>query len=135
MNSDKKRTSLVLMELIIAILFFSIVSAFCAKIFLTAHLESESNRKLAEAVIECQTAMELILADDGKTDELAKIYPDIFLSDNIYNIPVNETDYILAKITFAGNMAVIKLDYYSDNNLCFYSIESQKYIGGVAYEQ
>lgn len=72
-------SSLFLMELIIAILFFTIFSAVCVQCFAKAHLMNEDSYALNHAVSECSGAMEVIRTSDGVSDSLAlleDLYPN-----------------------------------------------------------
>lgn len=62
-----KSSSLFLLELILAILFFSIASAVCVQFFVKSHLLSRDARELNVAVTEVSNAAELIGVSDGVT--------------------------------------------------------------------
>lgn len=59
-----KSSSLFLLELILAILFFSIASAVCVQFFVKSHLLSRDARELNVAVTEVSNAAELVDAAD-----------------------------------------------------------------------
>lgn len=62
-RKNRPRSSgLFLMELILAILFFSIASAVCVQIFVKSHLLSVESRALNQAVNKCTSAAEYISA-------------------------------------------------------------------------
>lgn len=83
-----RASSLFLMELIIAIFFFSAASAVCIQFFVKAHLLSEESNALNHAVNECTSAAELIDASESVEDSLNMLmqlypngtYPDIHTS-------------------------------------------------------
>ena len=71
-------SSLFLMELIIAILFFSLASGVCIRFFVKSHLLSEEARSLNLAVNACAAAAELAGTADSPEDAAAalqRIYP------------------------------------------------------------
>ena len=74
-----KSSSLFLVELILAILFFSIASAVCVQFFVKSHLLSRDARELNVAVTEVSNAAELINAADNTSSVLEMIqseYPE-----------------------------------------------------------
>jgi type II secretory pathway component PulJ len=78
-------SSLFLLELIIAIMFFSIASAVCVQFFVKSHLLSESARELNISVNEVSSTAELILSSkDLKTaaDSIHSEYPDAVIESN-----------------------------------------------------
>lgn len=73
------RSSIFLMEIIIAILFFSLVSAVCLQVFVKAHNMTGETARLNMAVTVAENTAEMAKAADGpeKTvDMVRKIYPD-----------------------------------------------------------
>lgn len=66
-------SSLFLLELILAILFFSLASAVCVQFFVKAHLLSRDARNINHAVNECSGIAEIIDACDSTEDALALI--------------------------------------------------------------
>ncbi len=83
-----RSSSLFLMELIIAIFFFSAASAVCIQFFVKSHLLSQESNALNHAVNECTSTAELINASDSIEDCLNMLmrlypngtYPDVHLS-------------------------------------------------------
>lgn len=63
-------SSLFLLELILAILFFSLASAVCVQFFVKSHLLSRDARNLNYAVNECSGIAEIINASNGTADAL-----------------------------------------------------------------
>ena len=82
-RESNSKTSLFLMELIIAILFFSITGAVCVKLFVNAHITAQHSVDLTNAVMWVQNCSEAYTSCNGNLDDLAKIYPD-------YCVLVNE---------------------------------------------
>lgn len=74
-----RSSSLFLMELIIAILFFSASSAVCVQFFVKSHLMSNDSNALNHAVNECTGAAEMIDTADSIEDGvnmLKRLYPN-----------------------------------------------------------
>lgn len=74
-----RSSSLFLMELILAILFFSITSAVCIQFFVKSHLLSQDSQILTYAVNECSAAAEMCSTSDSSDaalGTLVKLYPD-----------------------------------------------------------
>lgn len=79
-----RTSSLFLMELILAILFFSITSAVCVQFFIKSHLLSQDSRILTQAVSECSATAEICSTSDGidvAIKQLSDIYPYIKISE------------------------------------------------------
>ena len=73
-KSSKSRSSLFLMELIVAILFFSLVSAVCLKLFTKSHTMGVQTSELNLAVSQAGNAAELLKSRDGSMALLAAEY-------------------------------------------------------------
>ncbi|MDO5601406.1 MAG: hypothetical protein Q4G07_01425 [Oscillospiraceae bacterium] len=65
------KSSLFLMELIIAILFFAVSSALCIQLFVYAHNKTQASRDLNFAMTQCESAAELYRASEGDFGALA----------------------------------------------------------------
>lgn len=75
-----RSSSLFLMELILAILFFSVASAVCVQFFVKSHLLNLDSSALTHAVNECSGAAEILTTADSLTEGLALLqtqYPDM----------------------------------------------------------
>ena len=64
-----RSSSLFLMELILAILFFSVASAVCVQIFVKSHLISRQSEELSQAVTLCTNSAEAFAASDARFPE------------------------------------------------------------------
>ena len=90
MNKAKSRTSLVLMELIITILFFSLASAVCVQLFVRAHLTSNETKKLNEAINITQSIAEVMNGTDGSLTSVHNHYPNSVGDDDYFVIYYDE---------------------------------------------
>lgn len=70
---NKSRSTLFLMELILAILFFSIASAVCVQMFVKSHLLSKESRELNHAVIWCESMAETFYGCNGDLSKVSEI--------------------------------------------------------------
>lgn len=78
-RSRARSSSLFLMELILAILFFSVASAVCVQFFVKSHIMSQSSEMLTYAVNECSGMAEVICTSDSMAEGLEllqKHYPE-----------------------------------------------------------
>lgn len=73
---NRSKTSLFLMELIIAILFFSIACIVCVQIFLKSHQLSVKSESLSAAVLWCGNMAEIFDGCDGSLTEMATVLKD-----------------------------------------------------------
>lgn len=85
-----KSSSLFLMELILAILFFSVASAVCVQFFVKSHLLSQDARALERSVNEVSAVAELIKTSDNTKDALAQIQSQYSNTDS-----VNDTELVI----------------------------------------
>ncbi len=78
-RSRARSSSLFLMELILAILFFSVASAVCVEFFVKSHLLSRDSEVLTHAVNECAGAAEIICTSESLEESihlLMQCYPE-----------------------------------------------------------
>lgn len=68
------RSSLFLMEMIIAILFFSLASAVCIQLFAKSHTLSKQTVNQNHAVIQAQNLAESYLALEGNLEQLTALF-------------------------------------------------------------
>ncbi|MGN0413351.1 MAG: hypothetical protein ACI4FV_09970 [Lachnospiraceae bacterium] len=73
---NRSKTSLFLMELIIAILFFSLACAVCIQLFFKAHQVSRKSEDLSSAVLWCENVAELFRGCDGDMAEMTALLVD-----------------------------------------------------------
>lgn len=74
MNKTSSRTGLFLMELIIAILFFSLAGALCIQMFVKSHMISQSSTRLNHGVLWAQNTAEAFQGCNGNVIEMAKLF-------------------------------------------------------------
>ncbi|MDO4176124.1 MAG: hypothetical protein Q4D99_01435 [Bacillota bacterium] len=80
-----RSSSLFLLELIIAILFFSIASAVCVQFFVKSHSMSQESQDMNFAVSECSSIAEIVQTSDSQKDavtEVRNLYPDAKITES-----------------------------------------------------
>lgn len=140
MNKHKSRTSLVLMELIITILFFSLASAVCVQLFVKAHLITKETNELNNAVNICQSICEVMNGTDGSIDSIQNYFPTAVGDDDYFVIYFDEdfnetldmdTYVYAADVTIDSVGKLYNMDVLikkKPNYDVIYSIRSSKYI-------
>lgn len=73
------RSSLFLMEMIIAILFFSLASAVCIQLFAKSHLLNDRTVNQNHAVVQAQNLAESYLALEGDLEQIAPLFDQTIL--------------------------------------------------------
>ena len=86
MKYRNSKSTLFLMELIIAILFFAVTSAVCAQIFAKSHILSTKTTRLNHAVAQAESAAESFKAVNGAMDDIAVLFPGSVLDGNTLTI-------------------------------------------------
>ena len=73
MNNNARKTGLFLMELIIAILFFSLAAAICIQLFVKSHMISERSIALNHSILLAQNTTEIFYATNGNPEKMASL--------------------------------------------------------------
>ena len=63
------------MELIVAIMFFSLAAAVCVRLFVGAHTLSERTKDINNATIWCQNLAEAFTGQNGDPNKIAGLFP------------------------------------------------------------
>ena len=87
------KTSLFLMELILALLFFSLASTVCIRLFVKSYTVSVSTQDLNYAVTQAQNLAEAFLGLDGDMEALQKLFENSKLSEDGLLLTVSEKNY------------------------------------------
>ena len=101
------RSSLFLMEMIIAILFFSLASAVCIQLFARSHLLSTQTVNQNHAVIQAQNLAESYLSLEGNVAAMQDLFSPSELTDEntlrfyaeLKSTPAEETGIMKGEIT------------------------------------
>lgn len=137
---NKSKTSLVLMELIITILFFSLASAVCVQLFVNAHLVAKDTKKLNAAINITQSISEVMKGCSGSLKEIQEYFPSASGDDDYFVVYYDENfketedfenasyaaDVTVTSVGRLYNMDVtlLQLSDYQE----IYSLSSSKYI-------
>lgn len=78
MPENNSRTSLFLMELIIAVFFFSLAAAVSIRLFVGAHKLTEKSTALSNATIWSQNMSEAFYSCKGDVSKIAELYPTAY---------------------------------------------------------
>lgn len=139
-----RASSLFLMELILAILFFSIASAVCVQFFVKSHLLSRDADALNHAVNECSNIAEILNTTDSISEGVSLLkqlypdaaYPDAARPDAIEpgsNAPGRQAGTNAAKTDTATKSADIS--FYYDDEFLPCSPKNPDYILSLHMEQ
>lgn len=74
-KQTSNRSGLLLMEIIIAILFFSVISAICLQLFVKSHMISRDTEELDSAVNQAVSAADIIRGTEDAGTVLREYYP------------------------------------------------------------
>ena len=89
-KQPSRRSSLFLMELIIAILFFSLASTVCVRIFVKSHTLEQESVQLNHAISAASSVAEIFRNQKNPFEILEMQYPDAVKSDNYYQFFYDE---------------------------------------------
>lgn len=84
------RSSLLLMEIIIAILFFSVVSAICLQLFVKADHLGKDTEELDMAVRQASSVAEIVSQSVWPLEQLRKVYKDFDVGNDGGSIYFNK---------------------------------------------
>ena len=84
--NGSRSSRLFLIELILAILFFSVGSAVCVQAFARAHTVSMEARDLAFASSTASSAANVVQHTDGSLEAFRTFYPEAFAEDGGYAV-------------------------------------------------
>ncbi len=73
MQNSSSKTGLFLMELIIAILFFSLAGAVCIRLFVRSHIISEQSVELNHSVLWAQNTAEAFYGCNGDIQQMSEL--------------------------------------------------------------
>lgn len=144
-SQHNSKTSLFLMELIIAILFFSLSSAVCVRLFVGAHQVADKDKNLSQAVIWTQNLAESFYGCDGNIQKLKSMYPySVFTSEGsekegaivlFFNEDWEEVDGALTEASFEAIIDIHLLkasEAYADVNEYGTELMGNAYVGKIA---
>ena len=121
-------TSLFLMELMVAILFFSVASAVCMQLFARAHLIDLKTRNMNHAISVAQTQVEEIRGS-VEVPALPEISNTIYY-DSDWNVVMDENAPFVCKVTCLNHedLMNIRVEVYDvERGEELYTLQTAKY--------
>ena len=132
-----RRSSLFLMELIIAILFFSLASTVCVRIFVKSHTLEQESIRLNHAVSAASSVAEIFRNQENPFEILEKQYPDGIKNDDYYRFfydkdwslcNKNEAIYtVIADFSEDGSFETADIQVATSEE-CIYDLSIKKYV-------
>lgn len=116
---NKSKSSLFLMELVIAIMFFSVCAALCMQLFVKAHTLGIKTKELNHAVAISQGFAEVMRGTDGSLEAMLEYYPTaVSDNDTFFEVyydkdfsPCEYTDAVyVGDVTLQPNGAIQNID-------------------------
>ena len=133
-NNGSRSSRLFLIELIIAILFFSLGSAVCVQAFVKAHLTSKEARDLAFASTTASSAASVIRFSDGDPARFTTYFPEavsggdgvmlVRYGDDFAPCGEDEAAYVLrVETTQNGSVEETHICMYDEKDQVIYELE------------
>ena len=132
-----RRSSLFLMELIIAILFFSLASTVCVRIFVKSNTLEQESIRLNHAVSAASSVAEIFRNQENPFETLEKQYPDGIKNDDYYRFfydkdwslcNKNEAIYtVIADFSEDGSFETADIQVVTSEE-CIYDLSIKKYV-------
>ena len=117
MKNRRSRSTLFLMELIIAIFFFAITSAVCAQLFAKAHQVSHKTTQLTHAINQAQSIAEAFRSTDGDLESLKELFPEAGADGDTFSIRYDDQGQITSDIQKTAYVATLTI-LESSETLC-----------------
>lgn len=134
MHNEHRKSSLFLLEILLNILLFCILSVSSLQFFMKALQLTEQTTTLQEAVFACNNVSAIYKNNDGSLDSLLDAYPYairtnrqvLIFFDKEYQECTHESAeyYILIETT---NEDSIRIDYYKDDDDVRYSLTAYRH--------
>ncbi len=143
MRQPGRRSSLFLMEMIVAILFFSLTAAICVRIFVKSHTLEANSRKLNHAVNAASSVAEIFRSEENPLFFLSEQFPQGSAEESSYTIYYDEfwdvcalenASYtVVLETEFSDSFLVGNIDV-QENEESIYQLDVKKYIAKEAFE-
>lgn len=144
MKYQKSKSTLFLIELMIAICFFAITGAVCVRVFASAHLLDRRTTALNHAVAQAESMAEAFKACDGAMSRIMELYPDAALGrdesvlelyyDDSWQPSSQPSAYrlTLTRLPDENGCAAAKIQVTGESQEDeIYSLEVKKYVKGT----
>ncbi len=137
---QKSKSSLILIELVCAVLFFAIASCVCVRIFTAAHVTGQKSGELSFAMIQVQNAAELTKNSGGDSDYFASFLEGeraengdfyTFYDRKLRVCTEADASYVMViHMKETDGMLHGNIRFYTDGTEeAIYSLEVKKYLG------
>lgn len=135
-----RRSSLFLLELMLAILLFILAATICVQVFVKSHTISKKSTELTQAVLAATSVAEILRSDESYSDILFQVYPFaeetndqfcIYYDSDWQHTNASNGSYALILNTnidehyLTGNISVQNI---SEKENYIYQLETKKYI-------
>ncbi len=138
-DNNNARSSLFLMELIIAVFFFSLAAAVCIRLFVSAHITAQNTTNLSHATIWSQNLSEAFYASKGDIQKISQIYPNAAITpENIilfFDSDWNLADNSASDASYEAILTISKRKastVYSDVTAYRTAYKGDAYVGDIA---
>ena len=133
------RSGLLLMEIIIAILFFSVVSAICLQLFVKAHNMGRDTEELDMAVRQCSSVAEILSQGEQPLAQIGEIYSgsditeaggSVYFNKDFQACGREDCQYHLDISSVSEEAGFTTYDiaiYSNDDTECIYSLQAAAY--------
>lgn len=129
-KTSTNRSTMFLMEIIIAILFFSLVSAVCLRVFTKTHQMNAETENLNNAVNIAANTAELLRHSEGNLGGVKDEYPLSAIADDTLTAYYDAEWNACSDTGAAYQMRVVLPSAFASDGLHVYNIEIQD-IGGA----
>ena len=125
-----RRSSMFLLELMIAILFFSVASAVCTQVFLKARELSLEAEALSEGICICSNAAELAAAADSPEDAealLRREYKNMEKKHRKLTVACDNNRVLQVENRKENGLYIFDFSYLKPDGTCIYSLELSRF--------
>ena len=132
-----RRSSLFLLELMIAILFFSLSAAVCVRFFVKSHTLETQSMDLNHAVTAATSAAEILRSAEDPYNRLLKLFPSGDLGEDTFQI-YYDFDWNPCTASKAAYRLILKTEYTESfltgsiqvykNKTSLYTLTIEKYL-------
>ena len=135
-----RRSSLFLMELMMAILLFSLAATVCVQVFVKSHTLEKESTELSQAVFASTSVAEIFRSSDDYAEILQEQFPfaditndciKIYYADNWVPVASSDASYQLTFATKSSDgflYGYLYVSEYGNDVSSIYDLELKKYI-------
>lgn len=137
-KQPSRRSSLFLMELMIAILFFTLASTVCVRFFVKSHTLNIDSKNLSHAVSIATSTAEIFRTSENAPNILSQQFPEGIATDTSYRI-YYDSEWQLCSLDNARYTVLLEIKqeypfaichiFISEEQTSIYELSIKKYIG------